>query len=120
MKNIEDLHHEILSNIGSVQNLDGLEALRIASLGKKGAITAMMKQLGGMDPEARKKSGQALNILKKQIAEAIDGKKLVLEQELMDRQLKSEIVDVSLPVRPETNGLVHPISQTIEEVVSID
>tara|TARA_B100001094_G_scaffold296738_1_gene319188 strand:+ start:456 stop:1526 length:1071 start_codon:yes stop_codon:yes gene_type:complete len=119
MKNIEDLHHEILSNIGSVQNLDGLEALRIASLGKKGAITAMMKQLGGMDPEARKKSGQALNILKKQIAEAIDGKKLVLEQELMDRQLKSEIVDVSLPVRPETNGLVHPISQTIEEVVSI-
>ena len=31
MKNIEDLHHEILSNIGSVQNLDGLEALRIAS-----------------------------------------------------------------------------------------
>jgi phenylalanyl-tRNA synthetase alpha chain len=119
MKNIENLHQEILSNIAAIQSLEDLDDLRVASLGKKGAVTAMMKQLGGMDPETRKQSGQALNLVKKGIADAIHTKKIVLEQEVMAKQLESEFVDVSLPVRPETDGLLHPISQTIEEIVSI-
>ncbi|MGB1026594.1 MAG: phenylalanine--tRNA ligase subunit alpha, partial [Rhodospirillaceae bacterium] len=87
--------------------------------GKKGTITAQMKTLGGLEPEARKAAGQALNALKTEIAEAIEARKAVLERAALEEKLAGETIDVSLPVRPETTGSLHPISQTYDEVVAI-
>lgn len=119
MDQLKQLREELLAEIASAADLTSLEGVRVSALGKKGRVTVMMKGLGGMDPEARKSAGQAFNVLKDEIVAALDAKKTVLEESEISARLASETVDVSLPVRPVVEGLLHPISQTIEEVVEI-
>lgn len=113
------LREDLLKAVDDANDLATLEALRVDALGKKGRITAMMKGLGAMDPDARKAAGQALNVLKGEVASAIESKKDGLESAALDARLMSEAVDVSLAARPETLGHVHPISQTVDEVIAI-
>ena len=119
MDQLEQLREALLAEVAGAADLTSLDGVRVSALGKKGRITAMMKGLGGMDPEARKSAGQAFNVLKDEVATALDAKKAVLEESEISARLASETLDVSLPVRPVTEGLLHPISQTIEEVVEI-
>ncbi len=72
-----------------------------------------------MAPDARKSSGQILNIIKNEIAAALDARKISMEDEVLNAQLTEERVDISLPIRPEDEGRIHPISQTIDEMVAI-
>ncbi len=119
MDQIDPLRDELLKEIAEAQSLKDLEDARITALGKKGRVTALMKGLGDMDPEARKTAGKDLNILKQDIANAIDARKADLEDPDLTTRLSTETVDVSLTVRPEQTGSLHPISQTIEEIVAI-
>ncbi|MBF0247352.1 MAG: phenylalanine--tRNA ligase subunit alpha [Alphaproteobacteria bacterium] len=119
MENPEHLKADLLAQVEAAATLQALEDVRVAALGKKGAITAQMKTLGGLDPEARKAMGQALNAVKDAVAEAIDTKKAAMADAELDAKLLAERVDVTLPVRPEREGQLHPISRTIEEVVAI-
>ncbi|HYM04832.1 MAG TPA: phenylalanine--tRNA ligase subunit alpha, partial [Stellaceae bacterium] len=89
------------------------------ALGKKGRITALMKGLAGLDPEARRQRGAALNRLKDEVEEAIGHAARRLEDETLRQRLIGERVDVTLPVRAESDGRIHPLSQTIDEVVAI-
>jgi phenylalanyl-tRNA synthetase alpha chain len=79
----------------------------------------MMKALGAIAPSQRREAGQALNVVKSEISQAIDARKLDLESAALDVQLMDERIDVTLPTRPENEGCIHPISQTIDEVVAI-
>ncbi|MBE1236393.1 phenylalanine--tRNA ligase subunit alpha [Phaeovibrio sulfidiphilus] len=119
MENANVLRDDLLRAIGDADTLDTLESLRVAALGKKGSITALMKSLGGMDPEARRQAGQALNVIKDEVAEALDARKTVLARAALDTRLEAERLDMTLPVRPESRGAIHPVSQTWEEVVAI-
>ncbi len=119
MDNVDSLRSEILGAITASSDLKALEDIRVAELGKKGRVSGLMKTLGKMDPEERKAAGQAFNLLKTEIAAAIDGHKSALETDALNAQLVNERIDVSLPVRPEEQGRIHPISQTIDEVVAI-
>ncbi len=119
MENLESLRSELNDAVGAADDLAALEDIRVSALGKKGRITAMMKSLGGMDPEQRKTTGQALNVLKDEIALAIETRKSALEDAELDARLMDEKIDVSLSIRPESEGSIHPISQTIDEVVAI-
>ena len=119
MDQFEKLHDELTADVASASDMPALEAVRVAALGKKGKITAMMKGLGAMDPEARKTTGQSLNALKEEITAAIETRKTALEEAEIASRLSTETVDVSLSVRPELEGTLHPISQTIEEIVAI-
>ena len=101
------------------ETLSALEQVRIQALGKKGAITQRMKTLGGLDPEARKTAGQDLNRVKDEIAAAIEARKTALEEAELEARLAHESVDVSLPARPAEIGRIHPISQTVDEMVAI-
>ena len=101
------------------ETLSALEQVRIQALGKKGAITQRMKTLGGLDPEARKTAGQNLNRVKDEIAAAIEARKTALEEAELEARLAHESVDVSLPARPAEIGRIHPISQTVDEMVAI-
>ncbi len=96
-----------------------LEALRVALLGKSGSVTALLKALGGMEPEARKARGAALNELKSEITLALDGRRAILEDETLAVRLAAEKIDISAPPRPELAGSIHPISRTIEEITAI-
>jgi len=119
MQNLDDLTSEILAGVDAATSLDGLEAVRIDALGKKGRVSLMMRELGGMDLEARKSAGQALNAVKDRIAAAIESRQEALSRAALDERLAAEAIDVSLPARPETEARLHPLSRTIEEVVAI-
>ena len=116
---IAALKDGIIAAVDAADTLAALDEARVKALGKKGAITERMKGLGGLDPEARKAAGQALNALKDEIAGAIEARKDALESADLDRRLATERIDVTLPIRPESQGRIHPISQCIDEVTSI-
>ncbi len=119
MESPEQLRQSLLNDIKTAETVDALEELRVSVLGKKGRITEMMKGLGQMAADERKAAGQALNALKDEIADALDTKKTALADLDLDRRLLTEEIDVTLPAPPETTGTIHPISQTIDEIVAI-
>ncbi len=119
MKDVDALRSELMAQVENAGGLDDLEKIRVSALGKKGRITELMKGLGAMDAEARKEAGQALNALKADIANALEAGKRSMGDSELDARLAQEKVDVTLPVRPEAEGRIHPISQTLDEVVAI-
>ncbi|MBP2232357.1 phenylalanyl-tRNA synthetase alpha chain [Azospirillum agricola] len=116
---LDALKDELLSMVNAAADLPALDEVRVNALGKKGRITGFMKELGGLSPEERKERGQALNALKDEIAAALDARKADLASAHLKARLEAERVDVTLPVRPETEGRIHPISQTMDEMVAI-
>ena len=113
------LQAELEEAVRAAPHSDALDAVRTAALGRKGRITELMKGLGGVGPEERRERGQTLNRLKQTIADAIGSRRKELAGEELERRLLSERQDMTLPVRPAPAGLLHPISQTIDEVVAI-
>jgi len=118
-KNLDSLRDGLLSEIASAADLEALEVVRVTALGKQGSLTTLLKGLGKAAPEERKSLGQAINNLKIVVNDALLSRRENLESEVLDMQLANEAVDVSLPVRPEQDGRIHPISQTIDEMVAI-
>jgi len=118
---------EKLGNIlGDIQkSLEGLESsealneLRVRYLGKKGEITAMMKQMGSLAPEQRPQFGQMVNEARKKAEEAIEAKRRQLLAAKREAQLEAERLDVTLPAKSEGIGSVHPLTRVYREVRSI-
>jgi phenylalanyl-tRNA synthetase alpha chain len=102
-----------------VADLAALEVLRVEALGKKGRITQQMKALGGLGPDERRAMGQSLNLVKTAVSAAIEARRQVLRDLELDARLAEERIDVSLPARPTEIGRLHPIGQTIDELVAI-
>jgi phenylalanyl-tRNA synthetase alpha chain len=119
MTDITSLKTELAAQIGAANDLKTLDDLRVSALGKKGRITGLMSTLGQMDPEERKAKGQALNELKNEIAALIAKQESALKRQEMDGRLAKETIDITLSPRPERKGRIHPISQTIDELVTI-
>lgn len=116
---LTDLRGKYIAAISNAQGEAALEDVRLAALGKKGEISAMMATLGKMEPEARKAAGATLNVLKDEIDAALRAKKAALADAALDERLRSEWLDVTLPARPRRMGTVHPVSQVMEEVTAI-
>lgn len=116
---IAALKDELTGLIAAATDLSALDAARVAALGKNGRITGLMKNLGTMTPDERKNAGQALNTLKDEIATLIETQERALKKQALDAKLAQEVMDVTLSPRPERVGHIHPISQTMEELVSI-
>ncbi len=95
------------------------DAVRVAVLGKNGALTQKLKELGRASPDERRARGAALNRLKDTLTEAVEARRAALDSAAMDARLAAERMDVTLPPRPENPGLIHPISRTIEEMAAI-
>ena len=119
MQDYEQLKNEILEKIDLSSTLERLEDVRVKSLGKKGSLSLLMKQLGSIEPDKRRETGQKLNLIQKEVLEAIENKKEVLRKDFINKKLISESVDITLPIRPENQGKIHPLSKTMDEVISI-
>ena len=119
MQDYDKLKNEVLIKIKEANSLDDLENLRVQVLGKKGSVTSLMKQLGSLEPDKRREAGQILNSLQKNILESIENKKSSLEETYLNEKLKNEALDITLPTRPENIGRIHPLSKTMDEVISI-
>jgi phenylalanyl-tRNA synthetase alpha chain len=118
---IETLRSELSAAIAAAENEAALDAVRVAALGKKGSVSALLATLGSMAPEDRKSAGPAINGLKTDIAALIDARSGDLKGAALEARLKAETVDVTLPLKPAptARGRVHPISQTIDEITAI-
>jgi phenylalanyl-tRNA synthetase alpha chain len=116
---LSELERTLMARVEAANDEAALEALRVEALGKQGSISALMRNLGSMNPDERKTFGAALNRLKDRVTEAILAKKAALAEAALDAQLKAEAVDVTLPpVRPRI-GAIHPVSRVMEELAQI-
>jgi phenylalanyl-tRNA synthetase alpha chain len=113
------LETALLTEVASAADEAGLEALRVAELGKKGRVSLMMRQLGGMTPEDRQIVGPALNGLRDRLAEAIAAAKAALADAALDARLASDTRDMTLSAAPERVGALHPVMQVFEEMAAI-
>ena len=119
MEDLSNLETDLLGAIDAAGNLDALDAARVAALGRKGRLTALMRGLGELDPDQRKERAVALNAVKDRIGQAIDARKAALDADAIEARLANEWIDVSLPVVGDTNGRIHPVSHVTDEVIAI-
>jgi phenylalanyl-tRNA synthetase alpha chain len=96
-----------------------LEQVRVKLLGRNGAITSLMRGLGSLPQEQRREAGARLNVLRDEIAAALAEAADRLRRAVLSEKLASERADVSLPVLTGEPGRIHPISQTVDEIVAI-
>ena len=107
-ENLEQIRSEALAAIAA----DGadLEALRVKYLGKKGELTAVLRGMGQLSPEERPVVGQIANDVRADIEEAMKTRKDSLAAEALERQLKEEKLDVTMPGTASKMGHVHPLN----------
>ncbi len=116
---VSALAERALEEVRAADDGRDLEELRVRYLGKKGELTAALKQLGSLPPEERREAGQAVNQAKKSLAEAIGRRQEELRSEEMRRRLESERVDVTLPGRGVDVGGHHPVSRAMDRILDI-
>ncbi len=121
MTDIAALEQDLTARIMAAADEAGLEAERVAALGKKGAVSDLLKGLGAMTPEERQVMGPALNGLRDRVTQAIAARRAVLKEAELATRLEAERVDVTLPLRPSPleTGRIHPVSQVIDEITAI-
>ncbi len=119
MQDLDRTEAEISAAIETAADIAALEAVRVGALGKKGTISQMMRGLGQMDAAERQQVAPRLNQLKNQLTDAIAARKSDLEAAALEARLATERVDITLPVRPEPRGRIHPVSQVMDEIVAI-
>jgi len=93
-----------------------LEAVRIEYLGKKGKITAYLKELGDVSVEQRPVIGKSVNLAKQEVVGLIDVRFKALAEAAMNAALEAEKIDVSLPGRGEETGGLHPVTRTLQRI----
>jgi phenylalanyl-tRNA synthetase alpha chain len=111
-----ELEKKALRELEGVMDPQGLEQFRIAYLGKKGRITAMMKRLGGIPAEERPEVGQLANRIKRGLAERFEERKGNISSE---KRTEGPCLDLTLPGREPARGHVHPIRQVFREICDI-
>ena len=110
---------DMIEQIRSAGDLAALEGLRVRLLGKSGEITAKLKSLGSMEPEARAAEAPRVHALREQITDAIANRKAALENAELERKLATEKLDLSLPGPETPQGTIHPVSQVMDELAEI-
>ena len=105
--------------ITAAETPESLEQVRVTYLGRKSELSAVLKQLGGMDPDQRVEVSRLANQLKRELAERIEARKAVVAQAALEARLQTERVDVTLPGRAYRRGHLHPATQVIRQMNEI-
>ncbi len=118
MSDLAELETQTLAAVASAADEPALERARVAALGKKGTVSALLATLGKMAPDERRARGAAINVLKDKVTSAFDARRDLLREAALDARLASEVVDVTLGVRasPLETGRIHPITQVTDEL----
>ena len=116
---LQAIEAKALEQIKQGDTLDKLNEVKVAYLGKKGEMTAVLKGMKDVSPEDRPKVGQMVNDTRAVIEEALDKAIKALEAELMEAKLKEEVIDVTLPAKKPEIGHRHPNTIALEEVERI-
>jgi phenylalanyl-tRNA synthetase alpha chain len=121
MTDIASLETELMRMVETASDEGALEAVRVAALGKKGSISALLATLGKMSPDERKEKGPLINGLKDRVTAAVAERRDALKGAALEARLATETIDVTLPTAesPAEAGRIHPISQVTDELTAI-
>jgi phenylalanyl-tRNA synthetase alpha chain len=119
MADFDPSSEEMLREIAAARSPEALEDIRIGLLGRRGSLTLAMRELGTLAPEERRRAGVQLNAAKDRITTALAEAGARLGRAALEARLASERADVTLPVNFAETGRIHPISQTVDEIVAI-
>lgn len=115
-QDLDKLLQQATQSIAESSDLVSLDAVRVAYLGKKGEITAKLKNLGQLSAQERPAAGQAINEIKVQIQALLEDRKLSINDQLIAEKLKLDTVDVTLPGRRVKAGGLHPVTLTMNRI----
>ncbi len=119
MEQLDHQQAQTLAQVAAAADLDTLEAIRVAALGKQGWVSALLKSLGAMSPEARTSEGPRIQAAREAVSSALGTRKAALESAALEARLTSETVDLSLPAPHAPRGSIHPVSQVMDELAEI-
>ena len=122
MEDSKELKKDILEKISTVDSHTELQNLKVVELGKKGRISLLMKSLGSLSIEDKKRLGKEYNILRQDIIQEFEKKYKELDSIEINKKISDESSDITLPVRNgnfDEEGKIHPITGTIDKIISI-
>ncbi len=118
-EHLESLRVQALEELEQAKSFEDLEALRIRLLGKKGELTAILKQMGKLSAEERPIVGQVANTVRAAIEEKLEARKAELQVEALNARLEAEALDVTVPGKKVAVGHLHPMNVSLEELKNI-
>ena len=116
---LEAIRKGALESIAGTQAAADLEALRVKYLGKKGELTAVLKQMGGLSAELRPIMGQMANEVRAAVEKAIESQSAILAEKALEAKLEAETVDVTIPGKKVELGHKHPMYTALDEFKEI-
>ena len=116
---LQELAENARKRIEESEGLDKLNDVRVAYLGKKGELTAILKGMKDVAPEERPKVGQLVNETRAKIEELLEASKKDFEEKVREEKMKAEVIDVTLPAKKAKIGHRHPNTIALEEVERI-
>jgi phenylalanyl-tRNA synthetase alpha chain len=116
---LEQMRDSALAEIAGASDLDALDSVRVAYLGKKGSLTAILRGLGSLSPEEKPVVGKASNEVRQELEAAIDERKSTLSRDALSTKVAEDAVDVTLPGRARLAGREHLIQMITREIVEI-
>ncbi|MBR1629187.1 MAG: phenylalanine--tRNA ligase subunit alpha, partial [Lachnospiraceae bacterium] len=116
---LQEIRKKAFSQIESAEELGSLNDVRVAMLGKKGELTALLKGLKDVSPEERPKVGALVNEARSQIEAKLAEAREALERQELEMRLAAEKIDVTLPARRRTFGHRNPNTIALEEIERI-
>jgi phenylalanyl-tRNA synthetase alpha chain len=119
VSSLDELEQQAIQEIAAAADPAALDDVRVRYLGKKGLLTAQLKQLGTLPAAERPVAGQEINRIKQQVQEQLDARREALQSAELDRQLASEKIDVTLPGRGQSHGGLHPVSLTLRRIEAL-
>ena len=116
---MQNLRAAALRSIMETADMEMLEAQRVRYLGKKGELTAILRQMGSLSAEERPVMGQLANTVRAEIEKALDERREELSKKLLELKLESETVDVTLPGKTAALGHKHPMYNVLDQIKDI-
>ena len=116
---LEELREKIRKDLGEVKCMDDLKNIRVQYLGKKGALTEILRGLGSVAAEERPKVGKMVNEVRSKVEARIADQMKLLEARQLKEKMASEKIDVTLPGRKAAEGHLHPVTLTLREIKKV-
>ena len=116
---LEQIRQQALCDLDAANTPAALEELRVKLLGKKGELTAVLKQMGKLSPEERPIMGQVANAVRAAIEEKLEARKSAINAAVLEAKLAAESIDVTIPGETVTMGHEHPMNKVLQEIKDI-
>ena len=118
LERVAEVDRDAREALAGASDEEALEQWRTATLGRSGTLTAVLRSLSGLDGDARRTVGRAANTLKSELEAALERRREELSAAALATEVASGALDVTLPGRPRRRGALHPVTQTLRDILA--